>query len=179
MTAFALISLGVVAQIPKGTTMVGGTLGFITGKENSQFNLDPNVGFFVANNFALGGFLSYSQRNLGDTRITDFGFGPFARYYFGTTSTKPFFVTEFDFLTAKTRTGEVRTSTNGYGFLIGLGFAAFINDVVAIEGITGYNYSNYKNSEGSGGFAMRFGFQIYLNKNSINDLKTNVTGKKE
>ncbi len=166
-----------VAQIEKGTVMVGGSLGFKTGEGVSEFAFDPNIGGFVANNFALGGHVNFSSRELGATKVTDFGIGPFARYYFGVTATKPFLITEFDYLSSTRKTGEVKSSASGFGFLFGMGFAAFINDAVAVEGITGYNYAKYSDVDGSGGFAMRFGFQIYLNNRSMRDLKTNVIGK--
>jgi hypothetical protein len=173
--AFSVLSFG--QAIEKGTVMVGGSLGFNTGDGTSQFDFNPNVGFFVANNFALGGFAAYSSKNLGATKVNEFGIGPFARYYFGVTQTKPFLVTEFDYISSTTKVGEIKTSASGFGFLVGMGFAAFINETVAIEGITGYNYSKFKDSDGSSGFAMRFGFQIYLNNNSMQSLKTNVIGQ--
>jgi hypothetical protein len=165
------------AQIEKGTVMVGGSLGLKTGDGASEFSLDPNIGFFVGNNFAIGGHVNFSSRELGGTKLTEFGIGPFARYYFGVTSTKPFLVTELDYLTSSTKVGEQKTTASGFGFLFGMGFAAFINETVAVEGITGYNYSKYKDNDGTGGFAMRFGFQIYLNNKSMRDLKTNVIGQ--
>jgi hypothetical protein len=165
------------AQIEKGTVMVGGNLGLKTGEGNSEFSLNPNIGFFVANNFAIGGHANYSSRELGTTKVNEFGIGPFARYYFGVTSTKPFLVTEFDFLSNTTKVGDQKISTSGTGFLFGMGFAAFINETVAVEGVTGYNYAKYKNADGAGGFAMRFGFQIYLNNRNMQELKTNVIGQ--
>jgi hypothetical protein len=43
--------------------MVGGNLGFRTGDGVSEFSLDPNVGFFVGNNFALGGHVNFQAGN--------------------------------------------------------------------------------------------------------------------
>lgn len=179
---FTLILLGsffvVSAQIEKGTVMVGGSLSLKTGEGASEFSLDPNIGFFVANNFAVGGHVKFSSRELGTTKVNEFGIGPFARYYFGVTNTKPFVVTELDYLSSTRKVaGLPNTTASGLGFLFGMGFAAFINDAVAVEGVTGYNYSKYKNTEGVSGFAMRFGFQIYLNNGSMRDLKTNVIGQ--
>jgi hypothetical protein len=58
-----------------------------------------------------------------------------------------------------------------------MGFAAFINETVAVEGISGYRYSKFSDVDGVSGFALRFGFQIYLNNNSMKDLKKNVIGQ--
>jgi hypothetical protein len=165
------------AQIEKGTVMTGGNFSLQTGEGASEFVLTPNVGFFVGKNFALGGFVNFSDRKIGNTKVTEFGIGPFARYYFGTTNTKPFVVTEFDYLTSTTKNGDLKNTENGFGFLLGMGFAAFINETVAVEGISGYRYSNFQNVDGVSGFALRFGFQIYLNNNSMRDLKRNVIGE--
>ncbi len=171
------VSILVHAQTEKGTVMVGGSLGLKTGDGASEFNLNPNIGFFVGNNFALGGFVNFATAKTGEISSTNFGIGPFARYYIGNTNTKPFIVTEFDYLTTTIKSGDQKFNANGYGFLFGLGFAAFVNSTVAIEGITGYNYNKFQDSDGSSGFAMRFGFQIYFNRRSMNDLKTNVLGE--
>jgi hypothetical protein len=174
---FLFVSVLTHAQTEKGTVMIGGGLGLKTGEGASEFNLNPNVGFFVANNFALGGSLNFATSKTGEISTTNFGIGPFARYYVGSTNTKPFVVTEFDYLTTTIKNGEQKFNANGFGFLFGLGFAAFVNQTVAIEGVTGYNYSKFEDSDGSSGFAMRFGFQIYFNRRSMNDLKTNVLGE--
>jgi hypothetical protein len=171
------ISVFANAQTEKRTVMVGGGLGLKTGDGASEFNLNPNVGFFVANNFAIGGSGNFSTSTTGEISTTNFGIGPFARYYVGNTNTKPFLVTEFDYLSTTIKNGEQKLNANGFGFLFGLGFAAFVNQTVAIEGVTGYNYSKFEDTDGSGGFAMRFGFQIYFNRRSMNDLKTNVLGE--
>ena len=171
-----LLSLQSLAQTDKGDVLIGGSLGFQTGEGSNSFNFDPNVGFFVGDNFALGGALGFSSSKLGELNTTTFGIGPFARYYFGSTSTKPFVVTEVDFLSTSFKVDGQKTNSSGFGWLLGLGFAAFINESIAVEGVSGYNYSKFKNTDGSGGFALRLGFQVYLNKKSVSALKTNVLG---
>lgn len=168
-------------QTEKGATIVGGALSLQTTKNNSNFAVNPNIGFFPANNFAVGGALNLNFSKQGDVKNNQFGIGPYIRYYFGKSQTKPFFNLEGNYLNSKYETtdnGIKKTiNTNGFGFLIGLGFAAFVNDVVAVEGLTGYNYSDFKNNSGSGGFTMRLGFQLYFSRKSYNDLKTNVLGQ--
>ncbi len=170
-------SLVAQAQTEKGTVMLGGSLGLKTGKDASEFLLNPNIGVFAANNFALGGFVNFSTAKTGELSSTNFGIGPFARYYIGNASTKPFVVTEFDYLSTTVKSGDQKLQSDGFGFLFGLGFAAFVNEVVAVEGVTGYNYNKFEGADGSSGFAMRFGFQIYFNRRSMNSLKTNVLGE--
>jgi hypothetical protein len=165
------------AQTEKGSTMVGGSLVLQTGKNASNFTLNPSVGVFAANNFALGADLNLSFSKAGESKVNTVGIGPFARYYFGKTETKPFAVTSFNWVNTKNEAGGVEIKSNGYSFLLGMGFAAFINETVAVEGISGYNYSKFKDVDGSSGFTLRFGFQIYFSKHNASDLKKNVLGQ--
>ncbi len=177
LSIFSLSSLSLFAQTDKGDFLVGGNVGFQTGKESNMFNLSPNFGGFIANNFAIGGRLSLLSSKQGDVRTSSFGIGPFARYYIGKAETKPFIVTEFNFLSSKIKAdNNIEITNNGIGWLFGLGFAAFINETVAVEGVSGYNYAKFKDSEGDGGFALRLGFQVYLNSRSVSNLRSNVMG---
>jgi hypothetical protein len=172
-----LVTTGSFAQTEKGSVMVGGNFGFRTGDGSNEFRLTPDLGFFVARNFAVGANLGYASTKNGNIRNSSFNIGPFARYYFGPTTVKPFLHGSVGFQTLTVKTATTKTNTNGFGFLFGMGFAAFINEAVAFEGTTGYNYSKFKNVDGSGGFALNLGFQIYLTKKSRAAVKSNVLGQ--
>ncbi|HSK13396.1 MAG TPA: hypothetical protein VK907_09285, partial [Phnomibacter sp.] len=163
---FLLLVMIAGAQTDQGDKLIGGTAGFQTGKNTNQVTIAPTFGIFAADNLAIGGALNFNSSKFGDVRSTTFGLGPFVRYYIGKADTKPFLVSEFDILSTSSKTGSTKISSNGFGFLLGLGFAAFINESVAVEGISGYNYSKFKDVDGSSGFALRFGFQVYLNRHS-------------
>lgn len=154
------------AQIEKGTMLAGGAFSLQTTKNNSRFSLNPNLGFFVADNFAVGAGLSVNFSKQGNIKSTELGVGPYARYYFGKGNTKPFIVTEASYLTSNNKTGDVKNTSTGVGYLLGLGFAAFVSDMVAVEGLAGYNYSDFNGTPGAGGFAMRLGFQLYFNRDA-------------
>ncbi len=172
-----LVTSVVFGQTDQGDVLIGGSLGFATGEGSSQFNLSPNIGFFVANNFAIGGKANFNSAKQGNIQTSTFGIGPFLRYYLGQAETKPFLVTEFDYLNTKIKPdSQTEIKNNGIGWLLGLGFAAFINESVAVEAVSGYNYSKFKDADGSGGFALRIGFQLYLTKSGVTSLKTNVMG---
>lgn len=173
-----LLSIFSFAQTEKGSVLVGGGFAMRTGEGSSQFLFNPTVGVFVANNFMFGGTVSYNAEKLGELKSNEFGIGPFARYYFGTANTKPFVVSEFDFVTSNTKQSSTSTEikSNGTRFLFGLGFAAFVNETIAVEGISGYSYSKFKNVDGNSGFTLRLGFGIYFNRRSTSDLKKNVMG---
>lgn len=89
------------AQLGQGTIMLGGGIGFSAEKEQNpgadsrytEFSLSPEVGFFVADNFAVG--LAFGVRSENNepargtqTKVTSFGVGPFARYYIPTGNDK-------------------------------------------------------------------------------------------
>lgn len=164
VAALLIIGTQGFAQIEKGTLLAGGAFSLRTTKNNSQFSLNPNIGFFVANNFAVGAGLSINFSKQGEIKTTELGVGPYARYYVGKGNTKPFIVAEANYLTATNKTGDIKNTSTGVGYLLGAGFAAFVSDMVAVEGLAGYNYSDFNGTSGSGGFAMRLGFQLYFNR---------------
>lgn len=173
---FILTTAVVSAQTEKGTILAGGQLAFTTNKNASSFRLNPNVGFFVGNNLAVGGGVRFDFSKAGTVSANEFGIGPFMRYYFGKAETKPFLVVSADYLTNSVKTDIAKISNSGFGFLTGLGFAAFLNRNVAVEGIAGYNYAKYTNADGNGGFSLSLGFQLYFNRDVVRDLKRTVTG---
>ena len=105
LAAFVGVASFANAQTTAGSIMVGGSLGFGSGKSEATtssvtvdgpkitaFNISPNVGYFIMDNVAVGLRLGYgSQKNTqkdvpaaGDETVTkqsDFTISPFARYY--------------------------------------------------------------------------------------------------
>lgn len=171
-----VIALDAVAQTDKGNLMVGGQLNLNTNKDGSEFRFNPQLGYFFANNFAAGGQFSFDFSKAGNVRVNEFGVGPFARYYFGKGQTKPFLVSAVDYLSTSTKANNIEVNSNGWSFLIGAGFAAFLNRTVAIEGIIGYRYADYSNTSSSGGLNLSLGFQLYFGKDLPGDIKKTVTG---
>lgn len=162
------------AQTEQGNFLVGGNLQLNTAKNNTQIAVSPNAGYFFADNFAAGLNLNFGYAKTGGSSVTavskqtNFDIGPFARYYFGTTNLRPFLHGNVDFTSSKTKIGSQATSTsNGLGYFFGPGLAAFLNRNVALEGIVGYDHFAYKNQDGSGGFALKVGFQVYLNRAEV------------
>ncbi|MEO7313355.1 MAG: outer membrane beta-barrel protein [Chitinophagaceae bacterium] len=171
--AFALVLVGTssFAQTEKGDWMVGGNIGFRTNKNNSNFSFSPNAGYFFADRFVAGAALQTSFEKTGDIKSSTVGLGPFARYYFLNGNFKPFAVTQVNYLVAATRYNGTKTTTNGYGWLLGAGAAAFISQDVAFEGVAGYNYSQFSSASSNTGFSLNFGFQVYINKGKMASLK--------
>ncbi len=152
------------AQTEQGDWMVGGFLRINTSENNTQVGLTPSAGAFVINNLALGGNLTLNFTKTGDEKTSSFGIGPFARYYFTTANVRPLFHTNLSFLTNKTTIGNVSNRNTGINYFLGGGAAIFISEHVSIDILMGYDHIKLKNFDGSGGFALNAGFQVYLHK---------------
>ena len=75
--------------VNQGAWMVGGSAGFSSLKfkdadeSTTFFNLSPNLGYFIADDLAIGlGVDLSSVSPAGGDSQTDFGLGPFVRFYF-------------------------------------------------------------------------------------------------
>jgi hypothetical protein len=186
-----IISFGAFAQFEQGNMLVGGAVGakFNTEKTKfegttdtdgkfTEFTLSPQFGYFVINNLAVGGGLdltlqSYKPDGLdGKSTATLLLFSPFARYYF-----RPgiFLQSKFHLGSRKYKNDigqNTNESKNGVsGWSLGAGYAAFLNDNVAIEPMLGFESLSYKDKDSnqnvkdiSSGIFLRVGFQIYLRK---------------
>lgn len=171
LTLVLFISIAANAQTDKGDWLVGGNIGFRTNKNSNEFNLSPNAGYFFAKNFAAGANLQMVFEKVGTIRSSDIGLGPFARYYFGSSNFRPFATTHINYLISSTKVNGIKTSTNGMNWLLGMGAAAFINQNVAFETIAGYNYTKFSGASSNTGFSLNFGFQVYINKSKMENLK--------
>lgn len=156
------------AQTEQRDWLVGGNFALNTSR-NTTISLSPSAGYFFLNNFAAGGTLQLSYNKSGDNKTTVFGFGPFARYYFGKKELKPFIATEYIFTSNKFDNPSFTSTVNGADFFIGPGLAAFVNEHVAIETLVGYVNSKVSDVPSDGGIAVRIGFQIYLSPRGIVD----------
>jgi outer membrane protein len=189
LTVFALTMFNVAfAQFNKGRMIVGGAVGFQTttekqtgttptAKENT-FSLSPNFGYFVANKFAVGLNLNLSnttEKYSGgsyDYKIITRSFiaSPFVRYYFGPGI---FVQGQYGIGSAKSGYDDPSSSnTTKYAvsqWSLGIGYAYFLNDHVAIEPSVKYQSSVLKEKgqdikDTNSGIAINIGFQIYLGK---------------
>ena len=173
LISFLVSSIALNAQTDKGDWMVGGNLAFNTAKKNTSIQFTPQAGFFFAKNFVLGGQLAVAYNEQGSTNITDFGIGPYVRYYFGETKARPFFAGDMNFLSSHVKTPLGTSNTTAFEYFLGAGASFFINENVAVDGILGYRHAQYKNEEGSGGLNLRIGFQVFLSRRQVSRL----TGK--
>jgi hypothetical protein len=154
-----------VTPIQKGNWMVGGSLGSLGYSfEGKSFNINvnPRAGYFVSDGIAIGASLNgglTTAKNADD--VWTYGLAPFVRYYVpeGSSSTGRFF-----------GQGEVGIAGSSIGkdvdiaFGVGVGYAHFITQTVALEAVVGYNYSKATtaNASAHSGLGVNLGFQIYL-----------------
>lgn len=154
------------AQTEQGTYLTGGDLGVNTANNNTSILLNPTIGYFFLPNLVVGGNLTFTYSKVGKSsdavKTTTFGVGPFARYYFGTMSLRPFFHGDVNFLSQKTKIGSNPTTSNGATFLVGGGLAAFLYRNVALETVLGYSHTRFAKESSNGGLSLKVGFQVYL-----------------
>lgn len=146
------------AQTEKGTWLLGGSASFVSVEDVSVLTINPNIGVFVTNNFALGLNASFSKVEDNDPLIS---FGPVARFYLGNSDSGKFFGQLGGTLLT---TSEFNDFILGYG--LKAGYAVFISKSIALEFAGGYdgfrelNDDAYKYS----GYGVTIGFQIHFNK---------------
>jgi len=147
------IGLNAQAQLDKNTMMAGGSLTFnrytpknSNGTSSTWFSLNPDFGYFVADNFAVGAGFSFNGYGSGNNIVY---FSPYLRYY----------VKKF-YLQSKFEYGRLNSQSNS-NLSFDLGYALFLNDNVALE--PAFYFSQNLNGQGNNiGFKM--GFQIYFNR---------------
>jgi len=148
LSCLLVMNLASQAQTEKNTWLLGGSASFTSSEGNSSFTLMPNVGYFVAENIAVGG--KFSLFTMED--YTSWGIGPFARYYFTkNTGGKPFLGAGVNFAGAE---GE-----SNVGFTAEAGYAIFLNKSIALE--LGVNYNRVESMDM---INIGAGFQIHLRK---------------
>jgi hypothetical protein len=186
--ALALATSAAFAQFSKGRILAGGSIGFSSETVKSEFDgnestigkqtditFTPQAGFFVMDNLAVGAGIALESSTFkpdgGDGKQTtsEFTFNPFARYYFGP---GVFGQATVGFGSAKEEedTGSTTTETKASVFRwnLGLGYAIFLNDNVAIEPVIGYGSKTFKLDETGdpktkfGGLFLQVGIQAYL-----------------
>ncbi len=169
--AILFLSLAVQAQTEKGDWMVGGGFNLNTSKNNTVIALSPSAAAFVVNNLALGGNLKLSYNKEGASKITSFGIGPWVRGYFTQANVRPILQGSFSFLSSKNKVYNVSTTNNGTNFFLGGGAAIFLSSHVSLDALLGYDHTKYNGLDGSGGFAMNIGFQVYLHRRQVERLR--------
>lgn len=161
------------AQTEKGKILVGGqsSLEFTTYKSSGvteytsgdngksrYLDITPQVGYFIANNFAVGLETPYSfskEIDGDDSYITSsFVVVPFVRYYFGKTKVKPYLHGGIGPGWGKTKSeiymgSDYNVSTNLLAYELGGGLGVFVNEHVSVDFGLGYGNASSKWTDSS------------------------------
>lgn len=140
-----------------------------------SLNLDPNVGYFLFDKFAVGlrstlkwtKYKTSSPTNV-NTNTTQFTAGPFLRYYLLPVENKVNILAEGNIQFGSYNDKLVKGSIKNYSFMAGPVF--FFNRNIAVELLFKYKKNNQEfsdllQSEETNSFQINAGFQIHL-KNS-------------
>jgi hypothetical protein len=179
ITIVAIAQVAVTQPTQRGNFVIGTRIGFATSKSSvevetasgilkgdggtsAQFNLAPNLGYFLANNFVMG--ISFDWLRTGSSSGIDLNggttttqkasnnvvlFGPFARYFIPVSDDKAFFIgSNLGFgnsknqFTANNLTQSIQTSLLNWG--VGPGFTIFARNGLALETLVKYNFAKSK-----------------------------------
>jgi hypothetical protein len=153
LIAFLLIAGYASAQISKGTILAGASsnLGFTsvspdTGDNYSLFDLSLKGGYFVIDNVVAGANIGYHK--IDTYSYTSFGL--FGRYYY---QGKFFGGAGFNII-------KPEDSDSQFSVPFEVGYAAFINEAIAVEPSL-----NFSVGENSNTFGFNVGFTLYFNRN--------------
>ncbi len=174
ITAFLSTGVKTYAQTEKGKILLGGQSSLEFTSFSSKWETDsgsgdngktralditPQVGYFIANNFAVGLEMpyNYSKEIDGDDSYTTSSFTvvPFVRYYFGKSNLKPYLhggigpgwgKTEIDYnsISDPNFVFDPNFSTHLLAYELGGGIAIFLNDLVSLEFGLGYASASVK-----------------------------------
>jgi len=168
VTVIAFTSTSLFSQTEQGNKFVGAStnLSYASSSFNNANNI-PNYnvfqiaggfGYFSADNWLLGFNVSYSSESQGESKISESAVGPSIRYYVD----GAFFLgLGYLFTSTQFEDSDVSFSTNGGIMALEAGYAAFVNDYLAIEPALGYGIGSGDN-ENVNTLAISIGLSIYF-----------------
>lgn len=195
LAALITLNVAVIGQTQQGKILLKGStsldfsymnntiksdLGNSNFSKTTNFNINPEVGYFFIDNLAvtlqvdLG--LAGEKLNNGDkASSTQILAGPFAYYYLGQSSVKPYIGAGI-MLGSQTNSStpnggvESKTTYGLFGYGVGVGVACFLNQTVGLDLSVAYKSTSSKQSEDnpdnekfiSSGIVFSVGFDIAL-----------------
>jgi hypothetical protein len=166
------------SQITKRNWMIGGSGEFISDKtifpsgdatKSTQININPKIGYFVADRFALGAFFTLgvvANTSIGGrTRYTNTGIGPFIRYYFLSPEKNTNIVIEGNGAYTQQSNNLISDKSPFISYALLTGPIIYFNSSVGIEFLLGYKgYQTLQADTKNGGFHFNVGIQVHLEK---------------
>lgn len=158
LTTAVALTFAAKAQTEQGKLFLGGSVGYnynkINGTDRSSqgFNITPNIGYFVSDNFAIGTGIGYgygknsfgNDFDVADVKTQTFNVAPFARAYKGNESFKFFGQLSVPMAWGNIKEDGTKTQTfSNYGVQLSPGVAFFPHKNVGIElSVRGLYYGN-------------------------------------
>ena len=156
LSAVAVLGLGANAQTEKGKFMLGGQVSYQgqsikdSDAKSNEFSIIPNVGYFVADNIAVGTGIGYSwaeNKDAANTKNTNSSFvlAPFGRMYSNNEGPVKFFgqLTVPMAWGTQEVNGDKTATTANYGVELAPGVAYFPTSNLGIEfKVRGLFYNN-------------------------------------
>ena len=146
------------SQVEKNTWMIGGSAGFnnyhnkASGTNSSLLQINPQLGFFFADNFAVGAV--FGINNFGS--VKSWSASPFVRYYL------KYLFPELSYGLKRETIGDI--SDNSSVLKGSIGYAVFLNDNVALEPSLYYSQNFAGGKTYGSNYGIQLGLQIYLNR---------------
>ena len=147
------------SPIDKGSINLGGTFSLqSSGGDLYEYDGDretltmffPGGRYFIKDNIAVGGDITYIRMAQGDDAITTLGIGPAAAYFFRTKSDKfyPYLGLGIFYSNYSFKSGTWDTSASGFDFRFGGGLAYMLGKNLAIVFELTYHIQSLKPEEG-------------------------------
>lgn len=169
-------------QITRNNWLVGGNANYSSSKQNlsnstdkinfTLFSILPNIGYFVADNFALGvntGVTFTQSKSINiKSNVTSYKVGPFGKYYFlePDNTTNLFVQASFGYgITRFNNFGNNISTAKNISYSISGGPVIFFNSSVGLEFTAGYNYEKaLEDKSNVSSLILGIGLQIHLEK---------------
>lgn len=150
------------AVVMDAQVYLGGSVGFETvshdGNSTTAFVLNPEVGYVLDENWALGISLGYGEKGKDNTKVKTFNVNPYARYtYVNFDKVSLFLDGGFSFKNTDSKSAGYKTNEWGVG--IKPGVAVALTDKVSFVshlGFLGYTSSkpDYDNAKATNAFGL-------------------------
>lgn len=155
--------------VQEGNWIVGANIGNIGFNFKSDFftlNINPRAGYFLSDNAAIGTEVQLGLDIYDGGETFRYGLTPFVRYYFpeGAAPTHRWFGEALAGFGGSSEEDSEGDSVFSSVFGLRAGYAHFVAQNVALEGILGYTRTSADISVGSGqsGLNLAVGLQVYL-----------------
>lgn len=148
--------------VNQGAWMVGGSAGFSSEKlkdaeeSTTTIDLSPNLGYFIADDLAIGLGVNLHSESFDGESTTLFGLGPFVRYYFA------------DAIFAQAGVNLGLGDIEFTEFHVGVGYSWFVSNDVAIEPVLFYRSFSVDGDFGdSSTFGLAIGVQAFAHRDGM------------